>query len=176
MSRQQIAFVGLSGTGKTTVGHMVADRLGVAFGDTDDGCEALMGCTIAAAFADHGEPWFRSHELETVAQMTTDDRYPVLAVGAGAVQHPAVRTMLIDRCEVFWLRAPPLHLARRLEGDTEVRPLFFGQDRRTVLEAQLAERGRWYEEVADWVLLSTGFTAAETADAVLALVTAGAGR
>lgn len=81
------------GSGKSTVGPLVAARLGWSFIDVDGVIEAEAGTTIAELFARHGESQFREREHATIARLAAEDAL-VLALGGGAIEHPATRSLL----------------------------------------------------------------------------------
>lgn len=82
------------GSGKSTVGPMLAQRLGWRFVDVDDVIEAEAGCTIAEIFARHGEADFREREHATIARLAAQDGL-VLALGGGAIEHEQTRKLLL---------------------------------------------------------------------------------
>jgi shikimate kinase len=82
------------GSGKSTVGPLVAARLGWRFLDADDVIEADAGCTIAELFARRGESAFRGLEHATIARLATEDKL-VLALGGGAIEREATRELLL---------------------------------------------------------------------------------
>jgi len=82
------------GSGKTTVGPLLARRLGWSFIDVDDAIEAEAGVSIAELFARHGEAPFRRREHETIARLAAGNAL-VLALGGGAIEHPATRALLL---------------------------------------------------------------------------------
>jgi len=90
---RRIVLTGFMGSGKSTVGPLVAARLGWRFVDADDVIEAEAGMPIAEIFTRHGEPDFRERERATIARMTTADNL-VLALGGGAIETEGVRTVL----------------------------------------------------------------------------------
>jgi shikimate kinase len=83
------------GSGKSTVGPLIAARLGWKFIDVDDVIEAEAGCTIAELFSRHGEPAFREREHATIAELAAGDRL-VLALGGGAIERAATRELLLS--------------------------------------------------------------------------------
>jgi shikimate kinase len=91
---RRIVLTGFMGSGKTTVGPLVAARLGWSFVDADDAIEAEAGCTIAELFGRHGEAAFREREQETIARLAAGDAL-VLALGGGAIEHPGTRSLLL---------------------------------------------------------------------------------
>lgn len=90
----RIVLTGFMGSGKSTVGPLVAARLGWRFLDVDSVIEAEAGCTIAELFKLHGEPAFRDLEHAAIARMTAEDRL-VLALGGGAIERDATRELLL---------------------------------------------------------------------------------
>ncbi len=82
------------GSGKTTVGPIVARRLGWKFVDVDDVIEAEAGSAIAEIFARHGETAFRDREHATIERFTKQDAL-VLALGGGAIERPETRDLLL---------------------------------------------------------------------------------
>jgi shikimate kinase len=89
----RIVLTGFMGSGKSTVGPLVAERLGWRFIDVDDVIEAETGTPIAQIFARHGEPHFREKERATIAGLVATDDL-VLALGGGAIETEATRTLL----------------------------------------------------------------------------------
>ena len=83
------------GSGKTTVGPLVAQRLGWQFIDVDDVIEAEAGCTIAELFSRDGEAAFRDRESDTVARQAAADSL-VLALGGGAIERDETRHLFLD--------------------------------------------------------------------------------
>jgi shikimate kinase len=91
---RRIVLTGFMGSGKTTVGPLVARRLGWKFVDVDDAIEAEAGVTIAELFSRHGEAAFREREHAAIAALAAGDAL-VLALGGGAIEHPATRNLLL---------------------------------------------------------------------------------
>ena len=90
---RRIVLTGFMGSGKSTVGPLVAARLGWRFVDADDVIEAEAGKPIAKIFEQHGEPHFREIERATIERLAADDAL-VLALGGGAIETEATRTLL----------------------------------------------------------------------------------
>jgi shikimate kinase len=91
---RRIVLTGFMGSGKSTVGPLVARRLGWRFVDVDDVIEAEAGIPIAEIFARHGEAAFRDREHATIARLAATDAL-VLALGGGAIERPATRELLL---------------------------------------------------------------------------------
>ena len=112
--RPLIVLIGPRGSGKTTLGRVLADRLGWTFVDTDDVAQARLGVPIATLFAAGREPEFRAAEAAVVREALAADR-AVVATGGGAVLAPATREALAG-VFVAWLHAPDPVLVERIAG------------------------------------------------------------
>lgn len=138
-----IVLVGVSGSGKSTVGALLAERLDVEFVDVDAVIEERSGKSIAEIFAADGEPVFRKFEEEATVELLR--RQGVLALGGGAVLSAATRKALEDH-RVVWLRVGVPAAFHRVGLDT-ARPLLLGNVRGRLIKL-LGERTPLYEEVA----------------------------
>jgi len=116
-----LALVGYRGTGKSTVGRLLADRLRRPFVDADDWIVERSGRTIRAIFEESGEPVFRDWEERVLREILVERPDAVVATGGGAVLREANRRLLQSFGLVVWLRAEPDELARRLEADAQTR-------------------------------------------------------
>lgn len=140
-----IVLVGAPGSGKSTVGALVANRLGVEFVDVDAVIEARAGKSVAEIFADDGEPAFRAVEEHTTQELLASPGVGVLSLGGGAVTSPSIRTALAGH-RVIWLKVSAAEAARRV-GFNEARPLLLGNVRGQLVRL-LAERAPLYAAVA----------------------------
>jgi shikimate kinase len=93
-SPRRIVLTGFMGSGKSTVGPLVARRLGWSFVDVDNAIEAEANATIDELFRRHGEAAFREREHAAIAALAAGDAL-VLALGGGAIEHPATRSLLV---------------------------------------------------------------------------------
>lgn len=144
---QSIALVGLSGVGKSSVGRLLAARLGWPLLDTDALIAETAGRTVAQIFADSGEPRFR--DLESAAlQRALSITACVVSTGGGIVLRAENRALLRARAFVVWLDAPTETLAARLLAHDEARPLIGGDNPVARLEALRAARAGLYAQVA----------------------------
>jgi shikimate kinase len=91
---RRIVLTGFMGSGKTTVGPLVAARLDWNFVDVDDVIESEAAATIAELFARHGEAQFRAREHATIARLAAADAL-ILALGGGAIETPKTRNLLL---------------------------------------------------------------------------------
>nr|WP_155073059.1 shikimate kinase [Streptomyces taklimakanensis] len=156
-------MVGPPGAGKSTVGALVARRLGVGLRDTDADIEAAVGRPVAEIFVQEGEEWFREVERRVVrAALTGHDG--VVSLGGGAVMDPDTRGLLAGLPVVF-LDVPLADAVRRVGLDAP-RPLLAVNPRQQW--RMLMERRRpLYEEVARVVVDTGGRDPQQTAQAVL---------
>lgn len=164
-----LALVGYRGTGKSTVGRLLAARLGFEFIDADVALERRLGKPIARVFAEDGEPAFRDAEAALLGDLTTRTGC-VLATGGGAILRPANRQALRRFGLVVWLTAEPEVLARRLEANPGGRPALTDQGLLAEIASVLEVRLPLYAEVADLAVASVGRTPSQVAEAVLELV------
>lgn len=145
-----ISFVGLPGSGKTTVGRQLARRLQLPFIDSDHALEGRLGCSIREYFEGQGESSFRDVEEEVIDALTQHAQ-GVLSTGGGAVLRAANRLHLRERGWVIYLKSSPEELYRRLRYDTQ-RPLLQVADPLGRLRDLFAERDPLYQETAHFVL------------------------
>ena len=146
----RIAFVGLPGSGKSTIGRQIARRLGLAFVDTDHLIEHRLGCSIREYFEREGEASFRDIEQDTIDEVTqTHDG--VISTGGGSVLSPANRENLHSRAHVVYLKSSPEEIYRRLRHDTN-RPLLQVDDPLKRLRELFTVRDPLYVETAHFVV------------------------
>ncbi|MGH7736948.1 MAG: shikimate kinase [Candidatus Tyrphobacter sp.] len=141
---KHVALVGFMAAGKSTVGRLLAQRIGWPFVDTDALIEKLHG-PIAAIFADEGESAFREYELEAVAEAARREEPSVIAVGGGAVTHPSTRALLMERTFRVFLAAREREIARRLRGGPP-RPILGFEPSVEIVAARYRERLPLYRE------------------------------
>lgn len=122
-----IYLVGFMGSGKSTVGRLLARRLGFKFADLDSVIEEESGKSIAEIFSLHGEDHFRRLETEALARLAAD-RKSVIALGGGAFVAHENREMLEKSGTSVWLKVSCEEAARRCRGDSQ-RPLAHDQTR-----------------------------------------------
>jgi 3-dehydroquinate synthase/shikimate kinase/3-dehydroquinate synthase len=144
-----IVLVGFMGAGKTTVGHMLAGKLGLPFIDSDLIIEDRAGRTIREIFAADGEPAFRELEHAIIAELL---RGPdaVVAVGGGGVEHPATQDALRGS-QVVYLHVGYDEAMLRVSHDTG-RPMLSAPDLHAIFERRLAT----YRSVATHTVVTGG--------------------
>jgi shikimate kinase len=116
-----IALVGMMGAGKSTVGQLLAARLGWRFVDSDAEIERVSGRTVANLFAYESESAFRTRERAAIDGLL-DGSPLVLAAGGGAFAHPRTRQLILDRAAAVWIQVDVEILAKRI-ADAPGRPL-----------------------------------------------------
>jgi shikimate kinase len=163
----RIVLTGFMGSGKTSVGSMLAERLGWRFLDLDAEIERRDGRTVPAVFAESGEAHFR--KLETAALATLlGQRRVVVALGGGAPEELGNRLLLeqTPRTAVVYLEAPLETLLERCELDdtrtgTAVRPLL------AQAEQRFAARRHLYERIAAHRIATASRSIEAATDAIL---------
>jgi len=148
-----IFLVGLMGAGKTSVGRLLAKRLGKDFYDCDQEIERATGVKIPVIFEIEGEAGFRAREARMLAGLA-GRRDIVLATGGGAVLSADNRKLLAGNGVVVYLRAVVGELWQRTRHDRN-RPLLNTAEPRAKLEQLFAERDPLYRSVAD-IVVDTG--------------------
>ena len=120
-SKRNIILTGFMGTGKTSVGRILAGRMGWALVDTDALIEERAGKSVADIFAQDGEDSFRRLERE-ICQQAASGQMQVIVAGGGAPLDPATRRVFLEDNVLVCLTCEPDEIARRLSGDA-TRPL-----------------------------------------------------
>lgn len=144
------SLVGLPGSGKSTVGRLLAKRLHLDFADSDALIEQQIGCSIRDFFEREGEARFRDIE-QTLLDELTQRHQGVLSTGGGAVLRAANRQNLRQRSHVLYLHSVPEDLFRRLRHDTQ-RPLLQVADPLARLKELFDTRDPLYRETAHFVI------------------------
>ena len=159
-----IFLVGFMGAGKTTVGHILASRLGYTFFDLDQIIEQQTSRLVREIFAQEGEAEFRRVERSAL-QSCTRIQNSVVALGGGAFVSDENRTIAKSIGKTVWLECPLDVCLSRIEGDKS-RPLLKGKDEMVAL---MNSRRSSYEE-ADLVIHCGDDSPEEVAEAILALL------
>ena len=158
----RVVLVGAPGSGKTTVGELLAARLDLPFRDTDADVEATTGMPIAQLFVEQGEPYFRDLEVQAV-RAAIAEHGGILSLGGGAVMREETQAALAGQ-HVVYLEVDAAEAARRV-GLNIARPLLLGNVRGQ-LSQLLAQRRPLYEKVAAVTVSTIGRSAEEIADLI----------
>ena len=147
--KKTIVLVGIMGAGKSTVGKILADRLGMRFIDADQEIERAAGCTITDFFEKYGEVEFRKGEERVISRILAGEPC-VLATGGGAFMSEATRLLIKKIATSVWLRVSFEVLAKRLEKRFD-RPLLQTADPQRTLKALIKKRYPIYND-ADFIV------------------------
>jgi shikimate kinase len=158
-----IVLIGPMGVGKSTVGALLAQRIGRGFRDTDDDVVAAEGRPISDIFVDEGEPYFREIERQAV-HTALAEHHGVLALGGGAVLDASTRARLAGRPVVYL--SMDVDEAVKRTGLNVARPLLAVRPRRQWREL-MEQRHPLYTEVARAVVATDQRTPDQVAEAVL---------
>ena len=144
------------GSGKTTVGRVVAEHLGLEFLDVDEAIEARCGVEVDRIFEIEGETGFRARESQMLDELTQRTNV-VIATGGGSILDPSNRAILKERGVTVWLKTSIQQQLKRLSRDRR-RPLLQTTDRKQRLLIMAKERDPLYELCADIIILSANLT------------------
>ncbi len=178
-SDRHIMLVGMMGAGKSTVGALLAERLGRTFVDVDDLVVAGAGRPVPEIFATDGEDAFRALERASLADACASPVPLVIATGGGAMADADNRRVASTCATVVWLQADPGSLAARVSGSTgdgaAARPLLASSDPVSTLERLSLLRADAYAAVADAIVATDDRSVEQVVDAVAAAVATSAG-
>ena len=169
----RVVLIGYRGSGKSVVGRLVADQLGLAFVDTDLEIETRDGRSIAEIFAEDGEVGFRRVERDVIADVSRR-RKVVIAAGGGAVLDPDTRSdWAFADTLVVWLTATPEELAGRISGDDTTanrRPSLTGRSVLEEITEVLRHREPLYRNCQRLTIDTTGRTIEDVAEEIVTAV------
>ncbi len=151
------------GTGKSTIGRLLAERLGWTYTDSDSRIEAEQGTSIAGLFERDGEASFRELETDTLLRLLAEE-HQVIATGGGAVLAERNRTGMLESGFVVALMATKEAIIKRVSGDT-ARPLLMGDLEERV--STLMEKRKYAYDFADFMIDTTGLTPEQIAVRIL---------
>ena len=162
---RSIVLVGMPGSGKTSVGRRLAQRLELSFVDADTEIEKAADMPIADIFAKHGEPYFRAGEAKVIARIL-EGGPRIVATGGGAFMNPDTRAKIRAQGISVWLKADCEVLLRRIKRKND-RPLFMNGDPEATMKRLLAEREPVLAE-ADIIVVSQDSPHETTMEAIVA--------
>lgn len=164
---RSLYLVGMMGSGKTSTGRPLAERLGYGFVDADAVIEQAAGCSIPEIFERDGEAGFRA--LESQVLNAIGQRHSLVVATGGGVVTQQENWGLLHSGIVIWLDVVPGQLMQRLNADSTVRPLLQTDDPDAALNALLNQRRPLYAE-ADLTVVIDQETPAAVADGILQLL------
>ncbi len=164
---RSIYLIGMMGSGKTSTGRPLAERLGYGFVDADAVIEQAAGCSIAEIFQRDGEPEFRALEKQVLNSIS--QRHSLVVATGGGVVTQKENWGLLHSGIVVWLDVIQEQLLKRLHADTTVRPLLQTADPEAALNELLAERKALYAE-ADLTVVINDEPPEAVADGIVQLL------
>ena len=164
-----VVLVGLSGSGKSTVGRYLAAKLRYPLYDTDAIIESESGRTAAEIFASEGETAFRMRESAVLLRVLHQAPC-VIATGGGIVTVPANCDMIRRHAYVVWLDATSGAIVSRISNHRQARPLLQGDNPLERLETMRAKRAALYRAIADLHMLTDGIHASAVASRIAMLL------
>ena len=167
LAGRSLYLVGMMGSGKTSTGRPLAERLGYGFVDADAVIEQAAGCSIPDIFDRDGEAGFRSLESQVLSAIS--QRHSLVVATGGGVVTQQENWGLLHSGIVIWLDVVPDQLLQRLKADSTVRPLLQTDDPEAALNALLNERRPLYSE-ADLTVVINDETPEAVADGILQLL------
>ena len=164
---KNIVLIGFMGSGKSTVGRELHQRLGYPLIDMDQMIEESEGKKITEIFKEDGEQAFRDLETQQLEEIgkETDQRH-IISTGGGVIINEGNRELLKKLGYVVWLQAPEEVIYERTSRNQD-RPLLNDSDARERISKLLAEREAWYRESAHLTLDTTGLDSKEIATGIL---------
>jgi len=133
----------MPGSGKSTLGKILARKLGIPFADSDKLVVARCGQTVVQMFATN-IAHFRRVERYSLIDLATSSVARVIAVGGGGFCDDEARSALLKNCECCWLNCSREALFQRLKGSKEIRPLMEGGNKLETLIRLMNERSKYY--------------------------------
>ena len=164
-----IILIGFRGTGKTTIGKMLAQRLGKEFVDADEYLEQKEGKTVKDIFAEGGEKLFREIETQIIAELCLSDNR-VVATGGGAILREENVRALKKSGIIILLEADTDTIYKRIHRNTTTeqrRPSLTNRNAYEEIEYLLEYRGPLYDRTADFVINTTSMSANDAANKII---------
>lgn len=137
-----LVLVGMPGSGKSTLGPVLAGRMGLLFTDLDRKIELDTGCSVSKFFEHYGEQEFRCQEHAVLLELV--GKPGIIAAGGGTQVYKPARELLQEKTTTAWLRAGIDTLVQRT-AHSDHRPLLTGDDRKEQLQKLLEQREAWYK-------------------------------
>jgi XRE family aerobic/anaerobic benzoate catabolism transcriptional regulator len=167
--RDRIALIGLRGAGKSTLGSLLAQRLGVPFLELDQEIEKEAGLGLGEIMELHGQSGFRRLERGVLDRLIATHPKAVIAAGGGIVAEAATFVRLVETCLTVWVKAAPEDHMQRVIDQGDLRPMRDNRRSMADLRAILASREALYAR-ADIQIETTGRDVAATLTALMAAV------
>lgn len=167
--RKRIALIGLRGGGKSTLGAMLAERLGVPFVELDREVERRSGATLNEIFEMFGQETFRRAEREALEAVLAQQQHFIMATSGAIVTDPGTLELLLASCFTVWVRAEPDEHMQRVMAQGDMRPMANSTRAMDDLVSILKSREPLYAK-AEATLTTSGKTPEQTMAELLRLV------
>ena len=161
---KSVVLIGIMGSGKSAIGSMLSERLGVPFSDTDEMIEKEVGKEIYKIFEDSGEKYFRQVE-EKVVERALDSSAHIISTGGGSILSPKTRSMIKLNSFSIWIHCNVRIIARRILNQNQ-RPLLKNKNIVDSLIEKIEERIEFYRQ-ADIYITNEDPNLEITVDAVI---------
>lgn len=145
MLKKNIILTGFMGTGKSTLGRLLAEQLDYDFIDTDNLIEARIGQSIAELFKEQGEAAFRKLEENLVQELALQQGL-VISTGGGLVLNPKNVDVFKQSGQIICLTATPVEILERVSAQQHTRPLLQEKDPLSKIKELLAQRSPVYSQ------------------------------
>ena len=167
--RRRIALIGLRGGGKSTLGALLAERLGVPFIELDREIEKRSGASLSEIFEMFGQETFRRAEREALSEVLRQHQNFVIATSGSIVAEPATLELLLSSCLTVWVRADPQEHMKRVMAQGDMRPIANSARAMEDLVSILKSREPLYAK-AEIALTTTGKTPEQNLVELLRLI------
>ena len=164
-SKENIVFLGMMGSGKTSLGSLISKKLNLDFYDTDDLIEKKIGMKISKIFKEKGEPFFRKIEEKTCLEILKKNNV-VIALGGGAFLNKKVHEEILENHLSFWLKWNDKILIQRVKNSSK-RPLASNLNNDELLDL-MKKRSKIYSK-ADFKINCNDLTKKQIVDKILGI-------
>ncbi|HEX6977681.1 MAG TPA: helix-turn-helix transcriptional regulator [Alphaproteobacteria bacterium] len=167
--RNLIALIGLRGGGKSTLGSLAAERLGIPFVELDREIERESGTTLSEIFALYGQAAYRRYERRALESVIARHDRAIITTGGSLVSEPDTFDLLLSACFTVWIKASPEEHMNRVIAQGDYRPMADNAEAMEDLRRILAGRESLYAK-ADATIDTSGRTVAESLAELLAVI------
>ena len=161
---KSIVLIGQMGSGKSAIGKMLSERIGVSTSDTDKIIENEVGKKIYQIFNDHGEEYFRKIEEKFIARILNDTAH-VISTGGGSILSPKTRSLIKSKSCSIWVQCDVHIILKRITNDG-TRPLLKNRNVIDTLIEKNEERIKFYSQ-ADIHIMNENPNLEITVDAIV---------
>jgi shikimate kinase len=142
-----VFLIGMPGSGKTTIGKMLAEKLDLPYFDTDEIISRMEDKSISEIFDTQGESYFRNQEAELIKSWKI--HHAVISTGGGLPCYNDLIQVLLSKGHVIWLKVSAENLSERIISEPNQRPLFANktkQETAKIIKKMLADRKEFYQQ------------------------------